>query len=96
MKKFKYFPEFDVENILEENSIVFITYTHRICDGYWYDIVHRHKYIKNNSDIYFNNTDLIMIEKFLLEVKNSLNIPLKNEFIKILNLKPYTRPHDQY
>lgn len=93
MKKIKYFPEFDVESIHGENSTVLTTYTHRMIDGYWYDIIHRYKYVKNNFNTTSNIDDLIMVQRFLTQVNNNLNIPLTSSFIETMNLKPYIKPY---
>lgn len=94
MKQIKYYPEFDIESIPGENSTVLTTYTHRMFEGYWYDIVHRYKYVKNNFNTTSNIDDLIMAQRFLLQVNNGLNIPLTSTFVATMNLKPYIKPYD--
>ena len=96
MEKIKYFPEFDVKSIPSEKSTLLTTYTHRRVDGYWYDIVHRYKYVKNDFNTTSNISDLEIAQRFLTQVNNGLNIPLTNTFVETMNLKPYIKPYDQY
>ena len=94
MKKIKYFPEFDVDYDYDESSVLLTTYTHRLYNNDWYDIIHRYKYIKNHNQSTCID-DLKMAERFITQVKNTLDIPLTIKSISTMGLKPYIKPYDR-